>query len=303
MSHPTPEPGSPQMAARISGFDWSRTPLGPIAKWPISLKSVTAMLLENRFPMTLFWGPELLHLYNDGYVPVLGGKHPAALGQPASVVWAEIWPIIGAQLADVYGGKGAVWNEHLLLPMDRKGFLEEAYFTFSYSPVRDDAGAIGGILVTCQETTFQVQDERQLQMLRDLGAEGIEADSVAAACRAAAGVLGRNDADIPFALIYLVRPGRGDAELVASAGLDGYDGPANPASIPRASTQGWPLAAAHAAESFVVIDDVGQRFGTLPRGRWNTPPGQAVILGLAAPGQPEPYGFLVAGVSPMRVLD
>src|SRR3954469_7121664 len=247
MSDPIPEPGPQQMAARISGFDWSRTPLGPIDKWPISLKSVASMVLENRFPQTLFWGPELLHLYNDGYVPVLGGKHPAALGQPASVVWAEIWPIIGAQLADVYGGKGAVWNEHLLLPMDRKGFLEEAYFTFSYSPVRDDAGAIGGILVTCQETTFQVQDERQLQMLRDLGAEGIEADSVAAACRTAADVLARNDADIPFALIYLARPGRSFAELVASAGRDRYVGAANPPSIPHGATRGWPLAAVRAS--------------------------------------------------------
>ena len=96
-----------QMAARIAGFDWSRTPLGPLEEWPISLRATAAMVLENRFPMTMFWGPELLHLYNDGYVRVLGGKHPAALGQPASVVWAEIWPIIGAQLAHVYGGKGA----------------------------------------------------------------------------------------------------------------------------------------------------------------------------------------------------
>ena len=140
-------------------------------------------------------------------------------------------------------------------------------------------------------------------MLRDLGAEGIEAESVAAACRTAAGVLGRNDADIPFALIYLVRPGRDDAELVASAGLDRYEGPANPRSIPQTSSQGWPLATARAQESFVVIDDLAQRFGTLPQGRWKTPPGQAVILSLAAPGQAEPYGFLVAGLSPMRVLD
>src|SRR5580765_6355293 len=90
-----------QMAARISVFDWSRTPLGPLEEWPISLRSTAAMVLENRFPMTMFWGPELLHLYDDAYVPILGRKHPCALGQPAAVVWAEIWHIIGEQLAHV----------------------------------------------------------------------------------------------------------------------------------------------------------------------------------------------------------
>src|SRR4029078_797318 len=133
-----------------------------------------------RFPMTLFWGRELLLLYNDAYAAVLGENPPAGLGRPASIVWAEIFPIIGPQVELVLSGKGATWNEHLLLPMERKGFLEETYVTFSYSPVRDDRSAIGGMLVTCQETTEQIQGERQLQMLRNLGSAAIPAESAAA---------------------------------------------------------------------------------------------------------------------------
>jgi signal transduction histidine kinase len=293
-----------EMAARVVAFDWRQTPLGPIQDWPISLRATAAMVLENRFPMTLLWGRDLRHLYNDAYVPVLGDKHPTALGQPASVVWSEIWPILGPQTDMVLQGKGATWNEHLLLPMDRKGFVEETYFTFSYGPLRDDSGAIGGMLVTCTETTPQVQGERQLQMLRDLGAAGFEAKSAEAACREAARVLAQNDADIPFALLYLVREGRGEAELVATAGMDGYVGPAKPASIAwQRPAGGWPVAAARAPGSFVVVSDLAARFGSMPSGRWQAPPDKAVILSLASAGQVQPAGFLIAAVSPLRALD
>ncbi len=294
-----------EMPTRIATFDWKRTPLGPLEDWPISLRAAAAMVVENRFPMTLLWGRELCHVYNDAYVSVLGGKHPAALGQPARAVWSEIWPIVGPQMDRVLAGLGAVWNEHLLLPMDRKGFREETYFTFSYSPIRDDAGAIGGILVTCQETTGQIQGERQLQMLRDLGAEGFEAKSVEVACRTAARILAKNDADIPFALIYLFRKGATEADLIATAGMDGYEGPGKPARLTAASADatGWPLAAARQPGSFVVVKDLAARFGPMPRGHWGTPPEQAVVLCLAGAGEAEPYGLLVAGVSPLRVFD
>jgi hypothetical protein len=187
-----------EMASRVAAFDWAATPLGPIEGWPIALRTTAAMVLENRFPMALLWGPELRNINNDAYIPVLGSKHPAALGRPTVEVWSEIWPIVREQLDGVLGGKGATWNEHLLLPIIRKGFLEETYFTFSFGPVRDDAGGIGGVLATCNETTVQIQDERQLQMLRALGAEGFGAGSAEEACTTAARILARNNADVPF---------------------------------------------------------------------------------------------------------
>jgi signal transduction histidine kinase/DNA-binding response OmpR family regulator len=284
----------------LRGFDWSRTGLGPIERWPASLRAMAAMVLENRFPMNLLWGPDLLQVYNEAYTHVLADKHPAAMARPAPEVWHEIWHIIGPQFQRVLGGHGATWNDKLLLPLVRKGFLEETYFTFSYSPVRDDEGGIGGVLVTCQETTADVQGERQLEMLRDLGAQPAMG-SARAACQAAAEILARNDADIPFALLYLVDRARDRASLVARGGHDGH---AWPTTIDRITTDEdgpWPLFAVEPG-SVHVLDDLAKRVGPLPAGRWGTPE-RAVVVALTGAGQARPYGYLVAGVSPLRALD
>ncbi|HEY6561101.1 MAG TPA: ATP-binding protein [Polyangiaceae bacterium] len=292
------------MGALIRAFDWSKTRVGPLATWPTSLRTTVGVVLANRFPMLLWWGRHLVQLYNDAYRPILGDKHPAALGAAGPEVWAEIWHIIGPQAESVLAGEPATWNENLLLPMKRKGYLEETYFTFSYSAVPDDSGAVGGVLVTCQETTEQVRAERQLKMQRDLGARTLDAKSTEEACRTAAGILSTNDADIPFALLYLLAEGAQHATLVASVGLDGYDGPGKPLSIQLTSDgDAWPLGAASDAGGVEIVRDVPRRFGILPSGRWSLPPQEAIVLRLASVGQAQPYGFLVAGVNPLRALD
>lgn len=260
------------------------------------------MVLENRFPMNLLWGPELLHIYNEAYLPVLADKHPAALGRPAPEVWREIWHIIGPQMQRVLAGEGATYNARLLLPMNRKGFLEETYFTFSYSPVRDDQGGIGGVLVTCQECTADVQSERQLEMLRDLGAQ-LTLSSPTAACHAAAAILGRNDADVPFALFYLVDRAREGADLVASCGLDGHEGSVAAARISASAAPSaiWPLFEVEPGTVHVVTG-LRERMGEVPAGS-NGASQQAVIVALTGAGHATPYGYLVAGVSPLRALD
>jgi signal transduction histidine kinase/DNA-binding response OmpR family regulator len=295
------------MRALMRATDWSRTGLGPVEGWPRSLKTMVGVLLGNRFPMLLFWGPALLQLYNDGYRPILGLKHPASLGAPGGEVWAEIWDIIGPMAQGVLAGGPATWSEHLLLPMNRQGFIEETYFTFSYSPVPDDTGRVGGILVTVQETTDQVLSARQLHLLRDLAAHAADASSVTEACRVAAGIFAANDADLPFSLLYLLAENDpGQARLAGTAGLDGYEGPARPERVSLAGAAGaasWPLAAAARLGGEILVDDLAVRFGPLPGGRWATPPERAIVLPLARPGQPRPYGFLVAGLSPRRPLD
>jgi PAS domain S-box-containing protein len=155
------------MGARIRGKDWSATPLGPLHRWPTSLLTLVRMMLANRFPMLIWWGPELLQVYNDGYALILGDKHPAALGNTGPRTWAEIWPVVGPMVEDIRAGGPSVWHEHLPLLMDRKGFPEQTYFTFSYSPVPDDAGALGGVLITCQETTDMVVGRQRLGALAD----------------------------------------------------------------------------------------------------------------------------------------
>lgn len=290
------------MAGRMRAFDWSSSNVGAVAGWPTSLRTMVGVVLASRFPMLLFWGPELNHLYNDAYRPILGNKHPASLGAPAALVWPEIWHIIGPQAESVLAGGPATWNEDLFLPVNRKGYVEETYFTFSYSGVPDDHGGVGGVLVTAKETTEQVQARRQLEMLRGLAAAS-DAKTPAEACRAAAEVLATNDADVPFALFYLLDDAGARADLAATVGLASEGcAPARVGLSPGDPKGPWPLW--EARRSAVLEVEVRERtLGPLPAGRFGHAPERAVILPLDAGTDVRPYGFLVAGVNPLRALD
>ena len=152
-----------EVGALIGSRDWSKTRLGPLETWPSSLKTMIGVMLGSRFPMMLGWGPDLLEFYNDAYVPVLGVKHPASLGAPVRVVWSEIWNVVGPLMLSVLSGGPALWREHELLFINSRGFAQETFHTFSQSPVPGDDGKVGGVLLTVQETTEQVQGERQLR--------------------------------------------------------------------------------------------------------------------------------------------
>jgi PAS domain S-box-containing protein len=293
------------MGALVRSRDWSKTPLGPVAGWPTSLKTMVGVVLRNRFPMLLWWGPELIQIYNDGYRPILGAKHPASLGAPAAHVWTEIWDVIGPMARSVRDEGVATFNEHFLLLINKRGFQEETYHTFSYSPVPAEGGRVGGVLVTVQETTEQVQDNRQLRMLRDLAARSADAKSAEEACRTASGILSGNDADLPFSLLYLLNEDASEVQRVSTTGLEGQGAPGAPERVPfdSPSNASWPFAEAARTGQEVIVENLGERFGPMPGGRWGLPPERAVVLPLSRPGQPHPYGFLVAGVSPRRFLD
>ncbi len=147
------------MGALIRSFNWEATSLGPPEAWPQSLRTTISIVLNNRFPMFLFWGDDLLCFYNDAYRPILGndGKHPAALGKTAVGVWPEIWSIVKPYIDQVMAGGPAVWREDQLIPIYRNGRLEDVYWTYSFSPVADENNQVAGILVTCTETTEKVQ--------------------------------------------------------------------------------------------------------------------------------------------------
>jgi PAS domain S-box-containing protein len=153
---------SSEMKQRIQNFNWAQTSLGSIEGWPQSLRTTLSIILNSRFPMFLFWGPEHLCFYNDAYRPSLGkegeGKHPWALGQKGVDVWPEIWDIIFPQIDSVMKGGAATWHEDHLVPIYRNGKVEEVYWTYSYSPVMDEQGDVAGVFVTCTETTEKVQN-------------------------------------------------------------------------------------------------------------------------------------------------
>ncbi|RKH46862.1 ATP-binding protein [Corallococcus sicarius] len=295
--------GGGEMGALMRSIDWTQTPVGAPGTWPQSLRTAVSILLESRFPMYIAWGPKLVQFYNDGYRPVLGAtKHPAAMGHTAQSTFAESWHIIGPMFEGVRQGT-AVGSEDWMLPLDRNGYLEECYFTYSYSPIRDESGGVAGVLVTLTETTGRVIGERRLRTLRDLatrvGAVKREED----AWREAALALQANDFDVPFALLY--RQGDADEgpELVATAGW-GMDAAA-PAALFNMDTTApvWPFAQALGSQGPRFVPDVHARFGELPGGRWPEPPRAAWVFPITRVGAERPYGFLVAGVSARRAPD
>ena len=283
-----------EMSRLCRAMDWSSTPLGPVSGWSYSLRTTVHTVLHSRHPMFLFWGPELVQFYNDGYRPSLGrgGRHPRALGMRGEEFWTDIWDIIGPQTHQVMTTGEATWHENQLVAIERNGRMEEVYWTYSYSPVRDDDGSIGGTLVVCQETTPSVLSERRLRTLTTLAALPLQpsAEQTAAAQVCA---LAAEPRDVPFALSYLSGdddPG-GAPTLVECAGIargewmdDAALAEALASGEPRRiDVRGWPQAA--------------------QAGPWPEPPVAAAVVPLRAPGTGRRVGALVAGLSPRLPWD
>jgi PAS domain S-box-containing protein len=163
-----PATASEAMEARVRSHDWSRTPLGPIPQWPPQLQTLVDMCLLNRFPMTVWWGPELTLIYNDAYAPILGKRHPDALGKRANDVWTDVWPVIGPQVESVLAGGNATWSDQVQMVLERNGFVETGWFTWSFSALRDEHKNIRGVLLTVVEDTKRVLAEQERDRLNQL---------------------------------------------------------------------------------------------------------------------------------------
>jgi DNA-binding NtrC family response regulator/signal transduction histidine kinase len=294
------------MGERIRAFDWASTPLGPIAGWPQSLRTAVSLCLKSRSPHTIIWGPQFVFLYNDALIPIMGNKHPGSLGRPAPECYAEIWPLVGPMLDSVRSTGRATWSEDTLVVVDRKGYLEETYATFSYVPILLESGAVGGTFEVTVPTTERVIGERRLRTLRDLASRVVGAQRIEEVCRMTADVLAANPYDIPFAQVYLLEGDRKRARLAATAGIEAGT-PASPGTVDLTGTEGppsgWPLARTASTGEPERVDALGERFGALPRGAWDVPPQSALLLPLSLPGQQRPLGILVAAVSPRKALD
>jgi hypothetical protein len=210
-----------EMGERIRAFDWSKTTLGPAECWSAALQTVVRLMLANRLPMLLWWGPQYISIYNDPYRPVLGDKHPSGLGLPVSECWREIWHVLKPLIDTPFHGGPATWDEDLLLVINRHGFTEETHWLIAYSPVPDESapGGIGGVLATVHETTEKVLSERRMKALRELGSRPVKAKTAERACVVAVNTLAGYGQDLPFALLYLNDAGPKKARLVATTGV------------------------------------------------------------------------------------
>lgn len=295
------------MGQLIRAFDWTNTLIGPPECWSPTLRATVSLMLANRFPLLLWWGPQYVSIYNDAYVPILGAKHPKALGQPVRECWSEIWHILKPMIDTPFQGGTPTWIEDLMLEVNRHGYLEEGHWTVAYSPVPDETmpSGIGGVLATVHEITEKVVADRRINVLRDLAARATESKTVESACMIAAETLSRHAKDIPFALLYVIDDESKHARLAGQAGF-AEKNDISPATIDlsiETSQQPWPLATVLRTESLYVLDGLENQWNEVPRGPWSDAPRQAVIVPIRSNLAHRPAGMLVAGVSPRLKLD
>ena len=208
------------MGELIREFAWHRTPLGPAESWPQSLKTSVSLMLNSQHPIWIGWGPDATFLYNDAYIQVLSrAKHPWAIGKPTSEVWSEIWDVCGPLAEKVFKKGEATFVNDVRLFMNRGDFLEETFYSFSYSPIRDESGKVSGLFCPSTEVTPKILNARRLRTLSELASESLVERSTARACASAAAILANNSDDIPFALLYLIDAEGKTAYLEQAVGL------------------------------------------------------------------------------------
>ena len=247
-----------EMGSRVRHFDWTTTSLGPIESWPQILRSFVGMLVDNRFPMYIFWGPENIAIYNDGYIPIAGEKHPRMLGLPPESAWPEVLPLIDSFLERAKSGQPVTLHD-LELTILRYGFPEEFYCSFCYSPLRDELGEIVGVLATVNDTTQRVLANRRLEALRALASGASfalsENDAMAGVAEALEGRV-----DIPFAAVYLANEGSTTARVAARIGAV-PDGVVLPESISLEAEALAGVGAACADPEHLAVVPIGSRDG------------------------------------------
>ncbi|WP_205049073.1 PAS domain-containing sensor histidine kinase [Paracoccus sp. SY] len=277
-------PGDGEMAALMRAKDWSETALGDPEQWPQPLKVAVGILLTSRFEMWLGWGPEVNFLYNDAYRPTLGLKHPNSLGMPTRELWAEIWDDVEPRIRSVYDCGKATWDRAMCLILERNGYPEETYHTFSYSPILGEDGKTAGLLCAVSEETVRVITERRMETLRVLSARLAGTTDRASVLAAARLALSENPQDLPFTLTYLADDPTPSPAF--STGLpDGFDPQVIHQVLDLDSKAPQPLLA------------------PLPQDAWERPPTRSVVVPLAEQGTGASFGAMLVGLNPLRPFD
>ncbi|USX12410.1 ATP-binding protein [Oxalobacteraceae bacterium OTU3CAMAD1] len=298
--------GGGEMGQLIRSMDWSATALGPLSGWPQSLRTSVSLCLSSTFPILVAWGPDDIQIYNDAYRPICGAKHPEAMGAPFKICWATALPVVGDAFDRAHTGEGVYIRDQRMF-LDRYGYLEEAFMTFSFSPIRVESGNVGGIFHPITESTAQVLNARRTQNLRDLTGRIARSRTIAEL----AGLMesdGETMAlDVPFMLLYELadagtEAGGATLRLRGRTGLPA-DSALAPVEVDAHDGAGWDFAAALAAAEGRHVDDLARRFGAFDCAPYPEPPAGAMVLPLYVAGSDTPYGMLVAGVSARRALD
>jgi PAS domain S-box-containing protein len=292
--------GGGEMGERMRALDWTKTPLGSVTAWPQSLKTIVRVMLDSRYAMWMLWGPELTFFCNDAYLPTVGMKRNWVLGARSDKVWEEIWPDIGPRIQRVLEEGRATWDEGLPLFLERYGYPEESYHTFSYSPIYDDDSRIAGMLCVVTEVTERVVGERRLRVLRDLAASP-RAETTEEACKRLIGVLADNPLDVSFASLYLLDPSQEHLHLAHHFGalpdalLPNWIDLADPAGP-------WPVGETIRSGVPQLVELSSDGTAAIASPLWPDHLHQAMVLPVKQ-GSSTSIAVLIAGISPRRPLD
>ncbi|RYZ46968.1 MAG: PAS domain S-box protein, partial [Myxococcaceae bacterium] len=296
--------GGGEMASLIASLDWSDSPLGPIESWPQSLRTTVSLCLASNFPINIIWGNDHNQIYNDGYRRVCGAVHPRAMGENYRVTWASAWPAIGEPFERALAGETS-YLENQRMFLERNGYPEETFFTFSSSPIRDELGKVVGIFHPVTETTATMLAQRRTRALRDVADRAGKALVFDEACDLLLATLGTYAFDVPLALLYVTTPDGTQARLRGSSGTQ-VGGPLAPEVLwltGEAGEGGWPLARAARSGRVEMLSDLETRFGQVSAGPYPEPLQKAFVLPVRVAGVELPLGFLVIGTSQRLPFD
>jgi PAS domain S-box-containing protein len=294
--------GGGEMGQRIREYDWSKTKLGPFSGWPQSLRTCVRIMLTSRQPIWIGWSKDLIKFYNDPYLQIVGGKHPWALGTPASIVWKDIWKDIEPMLRQVMEKDEGTYVEAQLLIMERNGYPEETYYTFSYTPIPGEDGSTEGMICANTDDTERIISERQLRTLTQLGKSLTDCKSNGEVISKTIATLKGNPHDFPFALFYTVSDHNAQLSNTSELGRAIETVPKQ-IDLHADNELSVLLQEAAAKRKWQVLEGVESKMGNMPGGAWEIMSDKAIILPIAQSGANLLFGFLVVGLNPYRLLD
>lgn len=283
----------------VGSTDWSRTSLGPIESWPAALRSAVRACLGSSSPMAISWGAERALIYNDAYRSLLGTKHPRSMGHDFAGCWAAAWPVIGESFSRALTGEPVCLSDQRIF-LDRGGYLEETFVTFSFCPIRDEAHAVGGLFHSAVETTSKELNVRWTRCLRDVAVSMGHARTVDDVFVLAAQSLAGYQLDLPFTLIYALDANGARARLAAKSGFEpGTAAGPDAVDIEGAASPSWPLGQIVRSGAAVEVDLAGAPFDvdSFPAGPYPESPRTAVLLPIVTQEVERPLAILIAGVS------
>lgn len=296
--------GGGEMGERIRSFDWTDTPLGDPETWSQALRATVAIMLNNSFPMLLWWTKDYISIYNDAYIPVLGAKHPWGLGLPVRECWQEIWHILQPLIDTPFNGGDPTWMDDIQLVIQRNNYDEETHFIISYSPIPDPLmpNGIGGVLATVTETTDQVMGRRALATHSRVSAEIAKAKSEKSVYEKVALALSENKKDFPFCIIYKIDDTGETARCYATGGFEQSHFEfisLNEVDLNNSFTDPMNVASAIAQDSFVYLA-FDKSWAKLPKGEWDVAPRELVHIPLKTADREVPQAVLTVGLNPYR---